>query len=101
MLYPLSYAPRAYLCYSPAMGEPRFKVGELVRLHAISGLSIAAAFIDAELRNSALGIYEVVAVLPESGGQPRYRIKRDHPVDARVVRESQLVPLLRPPQSQP
>ncbi len=68
MLYPLSYAPQTYLCYSPAMGEPQFKVGELVRLHAVSGLSLAAAFLDARLRNSALGIYEVVAVLPEGGG---------------------------------
>ena len=85
------------LCYAPAMGEPRFKVGELVRLHAVSGLSTAEAFMDASLRNSVLGIYEVTAVLPESGGQSRYRIKRGHPAQERVVRESQLVPLFRPP----
>ncbi len=89
------------LCYSSAMGEPRFKVGELVRIHAVSGLSTAEAFMDASLRNSVLGIYEVTAVLPESGGQSRYRIKRDHPAEERVMRESQLVPVFRPPPSQP
>ena len=89
------------LWYAPAMGEPRFKVGELVRIHAVSGLSTAEAFMDASLRNSVLGIYEVTAVLPESGGQSRYRIKRGHPAEERVVRESQLVPVFRPPPPQP
>ncbi len=100
MLYPLSYAPGISVCYSPTMGEPRFKIGELVRLHAVSGLSTAEAFMDASLRNSVLGIYEVAAVLPERGGQPQYRIKRGHPAQERVVRESQLAPLFRPPQPQ-
>ena len=83
------------------MSEPRFKVGELVQIQAVSGLGTAEAFMDASLRNSALGIYEVTAVLPESGGQSRYRIKRGHPAEERVVRESQLVPVFRQPPLQP
>ena len=80
------------------MSEPRFKVGELVRVHAVSGLSTAEAFVDARLRNSVLGIYEVAAVLPERGGLHRYRVKRDHPLQERVARESQLVPVFHTPQ---
>ena len=72
-----------------------------MRVDAVSGLGTADAFGDASLRNSVLGIYEVTAFLPKSGGQPQYRIKRGHPAEERVVRESQLVPVFRPLPLQP
>ncbi len=72
--------------------------GDLVRVHAVSGLSTAQAFMDAMARNSVSGIYEVVAVLPEGFGQPRYRVKRGDGTPERVVRENQLVPAIYRPQ---
>ena len=75
------------------MRQPRFKVGDLVRVHAVCGLSTAQAFIDAIGRNSVVGIYEVAAVLSRVGILPQYRVRRGGPSQERVVRESQLVPV--------
>ncbi len=80
------------------MGEPRFKVGELVRLHAVSGLSTVEALRDVSLRNSVLGIYEVAAVLPKDYGEPQYRLRRGDGSPDRVARESQLLSAVRMPQ---
>ncbi len=77
------------------MSEPRFKVGELVRVHAVSGLSTAEAFVDASLRNSVLGIYEVAAVLPKDYGEPQYRLRRGDGSPDQVARESQPLPAVR------
>ncbi len=80
------------------MTEPRFKVGELVRVHAVSGLSTAEAFKDASLRNSVLGIYEVAEVLPHAYGEPQYRLRRGDGSPDRVARECQLLSAVRMPQ---
>ncbi len=80
------------------MTEPRFKVGELVRVHAVSGLDTVEALRDASLRNSVLGIYEVAEVLPHAYGEPQYRLRRGDRSPDQVVRESQLLPAVRTPQ---
>ena len=80
------------------MTEPRFKVGELVRVHAVSGLDTVEALRDASLRNSVLGIYEVAEVLLRDYGEPQYRLRRGDGSPDRVARESHLLPAVRMPQ---
>ena len=81
------------------MTEPRFKVGELVQVDAVSGLGTVEAFKDASLRNSVLGIYEVAAILPKDYGEPQYRLRRGDGSPDRVAPESQLLPAVRMPQA--
>ncbi len=80
------------------MTEPRFKVGELVQVHAVSGLGTAEALRDTRLRNRVLGIYEVAAVLPKDYGEPQYRLRRGDGSPDRAAPESQLLPAVRMPQ---
>ncbi len=80
------------------MAEPRFKVGELVQIQAVSGLGTAEAFKDAGLRNSVLGIYEVATVLPKDYGEPQYRLRRGDGSPDRVAQETQLLPAVPTPQ---
>ncbi len=79
------------------MSEPRFKVGDAVRVHAVSSLGPAEAFLDATAHDGISGTWVVTAVLPEEMGQSQYRIRRSDPPQERIVRESQLVPLARKP----
>ena len=60
-----------------AMSDHRFKVGDLVRV-------------------AAERIGEVVQVLPESDGEPQYRIKSCADFSERIVGESQLEAATRP-----
>ena len=82
----------------PSMTQPRFTTGDLVRVHAVSGLSTTQAFMDALARNSVSGIYEVTAVLLKGFGQPQYRVKRGDGTPELIVRENQLVPAIYRPQ---
>jgi hypothetical protein len=60
------------------MAKHRFKIGELVEL-------TQHRFVDAPR-----GPYEIVALLPEEGGVPLYRIKSSREDNQRVAEESQL-----------
>jgi len=77
------------------MGEPRFQVGDLVRVHVVAGMSAEEAFMAALERNSIFGIYEVVTLLPEARGEPQYRLKRGDGSPERIARESQLISVKR------
>ena len=57
----------------------RFHVGQTVSLRP-----------SAVARNAAAGAYEIRAILPEEGGQPRYRIKSLIEPHERVVSEQEL-----------
>ena len=60
------------------MSAFKFKVGEIVTLRpAVS-------------RNLPGGAYEVIRHLPETGGEPEYRIKSANEAYERVARESEL-----------
>ena len=74
------------------MAKPLFKVGDLVQMiQAIGGASHRAeSFFEAVGNVIPGGIFEVVAVLIERDGQPRYRIRGGDPAHLRVVREDQI-----------
>jgi len=57
------------------MGGPNFKIGDLVRVQEAPGPNAADTFVDALLRNSILGLYEVTAILSDAGNEPQYRLK--------------------------
>ncbi|HEY4773601.1 MAG TPA: hypothetical protein VIH40_02180 [Xanthobacteraceae bacterium] len=61
------------------MTTHRFRVGETVQL--IEGTRYLAP---------AAGAYEVVRQLPDSEGEPHYRVKSRSEAHERVVKESQL-----------
>jgi hypothetical protein len=63
------------------MAKHRFKIGELVELKQHRGI------------DAPRGLYEIVALLPEEGGVPRYRIKSSREDNQRVAEETQLQPL--------
>jgi hypothetical protein len=63
------------------MAKHRFKIGELVGLKRHRGV------------DAPRGPYEIVALLPEEGGVPRYRIKSSREDNQRVAEETLLQPL--------
>ncbi len=77
------------------MSDPHFKVGDLVRVQEIRASRSSDAFIDALLRTSMLGIYEVAAILPDVGSEPRYRVKGIAGRFERAVRESEITAAVR------
>ena len=60
------------------MAKHYFKIGELVELKQHRGV------------DAPRGPYEIVALLPEEAGVPRYRIKSSRENKQRVAEESQL-----------
>ena len=82
------------------MAEPRFKVGDLVRVQGNAALGPAEALLDelapTSTRGRASGLYEVVARLPPVDGQHQYRIRGGDEPNERMVRENQLVPVSTP-----
>jgi hypothetical protein len=63
---------------------PSFHVGQTVYLRPLRG------------RDAAVGAYEIRAVMPEDGGQARYRIKSLIEPHERVVSEQELTGLIQP-----
>ena len=63
---------------SRRMAKHRFKIGELVELKQHRGV------------DAPRGPYEIVALLPEEAGVPRYRIKSSREGNQRVAEETQL-----------
>ena len=76
------------------MSDPHFKIGDLVRVHEARPSSPTDAFIEAFLRTSMLGIYEVTAILPNADNQPQYRLKSIGGRLERAVRETEIVACL-------
>ena len=74
------------------MAEHRFHIGDLVRVQDPASPKPADAFVDAILRSSMLGIYEVTSLLPDARGEPQYRLKGIAGWLERAVRESQMAP---------
>lgn len=69
---------------SHILPESLFAIGDLVRVQE------GASFVSPPLCGPS-GIYQIVALLPEAGGQHQYRIRGGADWHERVVRESQLV----------
>ncbi len=80
------------------MSEPRFKVGDLVRVHASADLGTMEARVDDILRYGVLGIYEVTALAGDIQGEPRYRLSRGASSVEREEPEGRLYPPVRVPQ---
>ncbi len=76
------------------MIEPRFKIGDLVRVQSVRG-GAADPFEDVIARDGIKGLYEVSAVLLGPPGFSNYRIKRGDGTPERLVRESQLIAAVR------
>jgi hypothetical protein len=62
--------------------DHRFAIGTMVHLNRIAPLS-----------NAAPGPYEVLAKLPERGGELQYRIKSQHELYQRIIQEPDLDPV--------
>ncbi len=77
------------------MSDPHFKVGDLVRVQEAPAACPANAFVEALLRSSMLGIYEVTAILPSARSQPQYRLKGIAGRMERAVRESEITTAVR------
>ncbi len=84
--------------YLPHMAQHRFKVGDLVRMGGGASANPGEALLDAIAHNRPAGIFEVIACLPEVDGEAQYRIRGGDDHRERIVRESQLVSAVRPPQ---
>jgi hypothetical protein len=82
------------------MTEPRFKVGDLVRVWVSVNARPGEGAVDAITKNHISGIYEVISLLPGlSNSEPQYRIKCCADRGERVVLESQLASAVHFPQT--
>ena len=82
------------------MGSHRFGVGDLVRVARPSSLTATENFVD-HLRGGLSGgtvggIVEIVQMLPDLEGDPQYRVRSCADMRMHIVRETQLVPAVRP-----
>ncbi len=79
------------------MTQPLFRIGDLVRVHALAATVPAERLLDTFRHSQPSGVFEVMAVLPlDDHGRRQYRLKGGEQPHERTAYESQLVHASKP-----